>query len=413
MIKKITFIDLFAGCGGLTEGFLKSGKYEPLAHIEWDPQIASVLKQRLKSKWGISRKRLNDEVITFDLQKTKELLYGNWKEDTLKSFAKYNSQSIMKNGLNGTINKSVDLIIGGPPCQAYSIAGRAQDSNSMKDDYRNYLFEGFVNIVDHFKPSMFLFENVPGMLSAKPGNKNVTERIYEAFKKIGYSIICPSKLKNAILDSSEFGVPQKRRRVIIIGIKKNKYNINVLDDIYEDLKCIKTVNKKTVKDAIFNYPKIYPLSQKEITKSPKKSHKQSQITNSHFNHTPRFHNKRDVKIFKDWIETKMNLKSTADKIDFYNRRTGKTSNHNKYRNLNWDKPSPTIVAHLYKDGLMFIHPDSKQARSITVREAAALQSFDDDFKFTGKMGIDYKMIGNAVPPLMAKKISQILIKFLI
>ena len=101
------------------------------------------------------------------------------------------------------------------------------------------------------------------------------------------------------------------------------------------------------------------------------------------------------------------------KIRFYNKRTGRTSNHNKYRNLDWNKPSPTVVAHLYKDGLMFIHPDSKQARSITVREAAALQSFDDDFKFTGKMGIDYKMIGNAVPPLMAKKISQILIKFLI
>ena len=98
-------------------------------------------------------------------------------------------------------------------------------------------------------------------------------------------------------------------------------------------------------------------------------------------------------------------------IKFYTKMTGKTSKHNKYRNLEWDKPSPTIVAHLYKDGLMFIHPDAKQSRSITIREAASLQSFDDDYEFSGKMGVDYKMIGNAVPPLMAKKIAEVLKSF--
>ena len=107
----------------------------------------------------------------------------------------------------------------------------------------------------------------------------------------------------------------------------------------------------------------------------------------------------------------MNRLNTKDKIKFYTKMTGKTSKHNKYRSIEWDKPSPTIVAHLYKDGLMFIHPDSNQARSLTVREAAAIQSFDDDFEFTGKLGVDYKMIGNAVPPLMANKISLVLYKF--
>lgn len=108
----------------------------------------------------------------------------------------------------------------------------------------------------------------------------------------------------------------------------------------------------------------------------------------------------------------MNSKSTIEKLNFYNNLLNKNSNHNKYRSLNWDKPSPTIVAHLHKDGLMFIHPDESQARSITVREAALLQSFPEDYEFIGSPGVCYKMIGNAVPPLMAKGIAQSLFEYL-
>lgn len=108
----------------------------------------------------------------------------------------------------------------------------------------------------------------------------------------------------------------------------------------------------------------------------------------------------------------MNKKSNEEKINFYNKLLGKNSNHAKYRNLEWDKPSPTIVAHLYKDGLMFIHPDEQQARSITVKEAALLQSFPDDFEFRGSQGDCFKMIGNAVPPEMAKGIACGIVKSL-
>ena len=158
MSKKLTFIDLFAGCGGLTEGFLKSGKYEPLAHIEWDPQIASTLKNRLKTKWKIPKAKLEDEVITFDMQRTNELLNGKWNQKTIDEFGSFNSQNVIEKGLSGVIDKDVDIIIGGPPCQAYSIAGRAQDSDSMKNDYRNYLFESFMKVVVEFQPSIFLFD---------------------------------------------------------------------------------------------------------------------------------------------------------------------------------------------------------------------------------------------------------------
>jgi DNA (cytosine-5)-methyltransferase 1 len=122
-------------------------------------------------------------------------------------------------------------------------------------------------------------------------------------------------------------------------------------------------------------------------------------------HEPRFHNERDIGIFVEWLTRNMNRASSQEKIAFYNDLMGKRSNHAKYRNLEWDKPSPTVVAHLYKDGLMFIHPDIKQARSITVKEAALLQSFPDDFVFEGSQGACYKMIGNAVPPLMAKHLA--------
>ena len=108
----------------------------------------------------------------------------------------------------------------------------------------------------------------------------------------------------------------------------------------------------------------------------------------------------------------MNKKPIKEKIGFYNQLMNKKSKHAKYRNLEWSKPSPTIVAHLYKDGLMFIHPDEKQARSITVREAALLQSFPNDFEFLGSNGFCYKMIGNAVPPKMAESIANGIVEYL-
>ena len=134
------------------------------------------------------------------------------------------------------------------------------------------------------------------------------------------------------------------------------------------------------------------------------SHTFSDITADHI---PRFHNKRDQTIFRNWITEKANQWPTKEKLNFYTQQTGRISNHNKYRNLEWDSPSPTIVAHLAKDGLMFIHPDEKQARTITVREAARLQGFSDDFEFIGSMASKFRMIGNAVPPPFAKCIALV------
>ncbi len=402
--KKITFIDLFAGCGGLSEGFMQSKKYEALAHVEWEIPMVKTLRNRLIDKWNHTDEDALKRVIHFDIQKTEELIKGNWGNETQKLYSSTNHEIIKNKGLKGLIGKQkVNLIIGGPPCQAYSIAGRAQDKNSMKDDYRNYLFESFVKVVDEFKPEIFVFENVQGLLSAMPGSKPVTERIYEAFNEVGYEIRKPELLKNSVYTASDLGVPQKRNRVIIIGVKKST-KIS-LEDLYREIDSLKKkITPKTVHDAIGHLPKFSPLKTQKKVNGKNISHELTSEGGVKF-HNARFHNKRDVEIFRTWLKNEMNKSSSQDKISFYNELMGKKSNHTKYRNLEWDKPSPTIVAHLYKDGLMFIHPDFNQARSITVKEAALLQSFPDDFEFIGSQGYLYKMIGNAVPPEMAKNIA--------
>jgi DNA (cytosine-5)-methyltransferase 1 len=190
-----------------------------------------------------------------------------------------------------------------------------------------------------------------------------------------------------------------------------KGNEKILDNIYSSLSVISSKNSivLSVKDAIFKMPKLFPLKENQ-SKDKNISHALEINSNSVNHHVPRFHNKRDVDIFKKWIEQEMNKKTTKEKIDFYYKNVGKTSNHNKYRNLEWDKPSPTIVAHLSKDGLMFIHPDKNQARSITLKEAALLQSFPDDYDFIGNYSVCFKMVGNAVPPRMAKEIANVIYK---
>ena len=335
MKKKYTFIDLFAGCGGLSEGFLQTGCYEGLAHVEWEMPMVNTLRNRLEKKWEHSKQEAKDRVVCFDVQKTDELIHGNWSEETIAQYGSKNSEFVMQKGLEGLVGrKLVDLIIGGPPCQAYSLAGRAQDPNSMKNDYRNYLFESFVKIVDHFQPK---------------------ERIFEAFESIGYEIRTPEKLNDSVYCAVDFNTPQQRNRIIIIGVKKGGELL--LEDIYNSLDAHKGKGpRKTVRDAIGHMPKFRPL---EIPRKEGKQNISHELAEpcDVTQHYARYHNPRDIQVFRDWLSKGMNSYSQQAKLDYYTSVSGKKSNHIKYRSLEWDKPSPTIVAHLHKDGLMFIHPD--------------------------------------------------------
>lgn len=393
-MNKIKTIDLFAGCGGLMDGFEQSGKYETLAAVEWEKAPCRNLEKRLNSKWNY--KDSDKRVLRFDIQRTDELFNG-WDD----------SEYGKSEGLNKLIgDNKLDLIIGGPPCQAYSIAGRVRDEHGMKNDYRNYLFESYLKVVNKYKPKAFVFENVPGILSAQPGDRPIIEIIKESFQKTGYLVL--DDLKNAIIDFTEYGVPQNRKRIIILGLSIDEYGTEkakqMLKDFYENVLPSKKCPKRTAWDAIGDLPKLYPLGHDEKYNGKRISHSLPEPFVD--NHIARWQSDRDIEVFKllekDIENKEFKYLSTQSLKELYTKVTGHKSNVHKYHVIQKDLPSNLIPAHLYKDGLRHIHPESSQARSITVREAARLQTFADDYLFEGSNVELFKMIGNAVPPQFSK-----------
>lgn len=393
---KMKSIDLFAGCGGLMDGFEQTGLFDTLAAVEWEKMPCLNLEKRLSDKWGYADAK--NRVLRFDIQRTEELFEG-WNDPEYGSSDGLDSLVLPAGG--------IDVIIGGPPCQAYSIAGRVRDENGMRNDYRNYLFESYLKVVSHYKPKAFVFENVPGILSAKPGDRPIIEIIQESFLKCGYYVL--PNLKDAIIDFTEYGVPQNRSRIIIFGLRIDAFGEDVckeaVDRFYKSvLPKHKTKRKMTVREAIGDLPKLRPLEKDQKYEGKRISHSLPEPFVQ--NHIARWQSKRDMDIFRlliDDIDSGRNEYVSTEALKrLYTERTGKTSNVHKYHVIRWDEPSNLIPAHLFKDGLRHIHPDIQQLRTITVREAARLQTFDDDYVFYGSNVDTYKMIGNAVPPKFSK-----------
>lgn len=407
-MKKYKFIDLFSGAGGLLEGFMQSSKYIPQASVEWEKAPIETLSHRLADKWDI--KDAHESSIWFDMQRIQELFEGFDDEKYGKS-----------KGLDHYAFNKTDIIIGGPPCQAYSQAGRTKDKYGMKKDYRNYLFEYYLQAVERYQPELFIFENVPGMLSAMPDGTKIVDLIRADVNRAGYEIVKDIK-QHALIDTSEYGVPQNRKRIILVGLKKKNRTAeqiqSYLEDFYENILPKYKVSKKvTVEEAIGDLEPLYPIKEPGYVKGiGKQSHRLPSKTAINWGHVARFQNERDISIFKlltEDIQSGKNELQNADKLnEIYNKATGGNSKVHKYHVLRPELPSTTITAHLYKDGLRFIHYDPKQSRTLTVREAARLQSFPDDFEFLSNRGNQYKMIGNAVPPLFAEKLALALYEFL-
>lgn len=389
--KQYTFIDLFAGCGGLSEGFYKQG-YHALAHVEIDPTACKTLRTRMQY---YSYEDYDDAVLEMDITSSDIL-------DRLDAVVK---------------NRTVDIIIGGPPCQAYSSLGRAKDEKGMKEDPRNYLFESYVKVLNHFMPKFFVFENVTGLLTATINGEHIVDKVVQELSKEYKVDFNPSF---NVLNSVNYGVPQIRKRVIIIGVRKD---IDIeAEDVYKAIEkthfgpdCTdeeKNGLKKyaTVRDAIEELPFLRPGEGKaaiafEYTHSNDFLRKIGKDElHVLYDHVARRHNDKDIARYEAMAENKWTFQELLLNREDLRHEKARVFG-NSYVVQFWDMPSRTIIAHLYKDGNQFIHPDPAQGRTITVREAARLQSFPDDFRFEGPRTEQFKQIGNAVPPLLAEAIA--------
>lgn len=400
--KKYTFIDLFAGCGGLSEGFVQAG-FLPIAHVEMNEEACETLKTR--SCYHFCRKHNKEEFYSDYIQGkiSRSDLFHNVPSRVVNSvinveISNSSIDNIFKRIHKLAGKKSVDLIIGGPPCQAYSLLGR--HNKNMEDDPRTLLYLQYGKFLKEFNPKGFVFENVPGLLSAKKGEHFKNLQAY--FKGLGYEV------RYKMLTASDYGVLQERHRLIIVGWKED------MDLGYPDFK--KQINDAVVKDILYDLPQLKAGEIKNIAKyespinqylldSGIRTEKESFVSQN----ITRPVNANDAKIYafaiKLWNEKRTRLKYT-DLPEKLRTQKNEGSFLDRFKVVDGDGKSHTVVAHLSKDGHYYIHPNLKYCRSISVREAARLQSFPDNFYFEGSRSAIFKQIGNAVPPLMAKSIAE-------
>jgi len=327
--NKLTYIDLFCGAGGFSLGFIKEG-FKNIFSVDIEKSFCQTYKKNFP----------NHCLIQEDISKLS-------KEDILK---------LVK-------NSEVDVIIGGPPCQGFSIAGNI--GRKFIDDPRNRLFKEFVRVVDIVRPKYFVMENVARLYTH---NKNKTRlEIIEDFQKLGYSVECK------ILNSADYGVAQIRKRVIFIGSKVRK-NILFPFPIVETY--------KNVKEAIDDLPK---LNSGESSSIP---------------------NHKAMKHTDQMLEKMKFVKDGGDRNDIPKYLRPKSGDIRKYIRYDSKKPAITITGDMRK---VFHY---EQNRALSVRELARLQSFPDDFIFEGSSISAQQQVGNAVPPLMAQAIAKTIKKMI-
>ncbi|PVX46175.1 DNA (cytosine-5)-methyltransferase 1 [Flavobacterium sp. 103] len=414
----LKYIDLFAGAGGLSEGFIQAG-FEPIAHVEIEKSACNTLKTRAAYHYLKSNNKYKTYVSYLKGEISREELYSFIPKKILDSIINLpigeENNQLIQNQIDKSLGEEkVDLIIGGPPCQAYSLAGRSRSKNNMEGDPRNYLFVQYAEYLEKYHPKMFVFENVIGLKSAKKGH--YLAEMEKLFNKKGYQI------KLFTLEAINFGVLQNRKRVIILGWKPNKKLI------VPNLEEIKIDSTFLVNDLLKDLPIIMAgegkdkfLKYKSSTTDYLKKHSLRNGIDVLTQHVARPHREQDKEIYKIAVESwntnkeRLNYNNLPERLKTHQNRT---SFFDRFKVVAADVPySQTVVAHIAKDGHYYIHPDIKQNRSISVREAARLQSFPDDYYFEGeKEGANrtaaFKQIGNAVPPLMAKFIGEEILNIL-
>lgn len=371
---KLTFIDLFCGCGGFSLGLEKAG-LSGLAAIDFNKEAIEVFQKNLSQ-------------IPYILQ-----------ADLTKLTPKQLAVKISAN--------TVDVIVGGPPCQGFSTVRQVDGANHGRrivEDKRRYLYQDFLKYVEFFKPKIFVMENVLGIRSASGGEH--FRRVQEKARTIGYRV--HAQVENCV----DLGLPQKRRRQLFIGTRTD------LPDYFrpEIKPSPRACKHPTLWQAIGDLPPVqagagteisdYDMEQrKKHTPQPKRSYLYNVLevdkADNLTAHRARSHSARDLRDFARLNEGENSKEAMERGVEFefpYDKKNFKDRYTRQHRN----EPCSTIVAHLSKDGLMFIHPT--QNRSLTPREAARVQSFPDWFEFPVARTHQFRVIGNAVPPLVSEAI---------
>lgn len=481
-LKIVPVIDLFAGPGGLGEGFsavVENNQriFDIALSVENNPIACQTLLLR-KFFRCFPRNKVPQEY--YDYIKgliSKEELYNLYPDEYNKA-----QNEISQVTLGNTSNEDLDaiikskigdnknwLLIGGPPCQAYSLVGRSVIKKIKKDDFekdpRHLLYKEYLRIISVHKPAVFVMENVVGILSSKLNGELIFPKILQDLSVIDddketyklYSFVSKGhEPKDFVIEAEQYGIPQKRHRVLILGIRSD---ISIEPDILE-----KQDKKISVGDVISDLPKLrsgiskgiddydswkqillrQTYASKNLLDDIRNTHKQeigktySKRLNDNIadelkswyydpnldgvsDHVSRKHISSDImryffaSIFaqKNHISPRLNdfpkdllpkHKNVQDAI------ASNSVFNDRFKVQLRDEPSSTIISHISKDGHYFIHYDPTQARSLTPREAARLQTFPDNFKFEGNRTEQYHQIGNAVPPLLAKKLGEIVWK---
>lgn len=517
-MEKIPVIDLFAGPGGLGEGFSsvyneenQKKTFDIKLSIEKDEHAHKTLELR-----SFYRQFDEGQVPAEYYDFLKETNLSKQKQLRKKLFEKYNEQGnhakreawhvelgeVNEDTLDKRIKENLRgeknwVLIGGPPCQAYSVVGRSRVNGIDKDDKRVYLYKEYLRIIAEHQPAVFVMENVRGLLSAKVNGESMFQKILEdlqsptrVFKNTKskdyhiYSLVKkPNKPdiwgnleyendKDYLIKSEEYGIPQKRHRVILLGIRKDIKVIpdvlqptkepTTLSDVISDLPKLRSgisrkeddskvsidgkikPKYKTIEDDETTWRKIVVQYNKELKSDKLKAFRQMKFENDRgaefipydtsiktlkswykderlkgvCNHSTRAHLSSDLKrylfaaLFLEEKKVFPRMKDYPEDLLPAHKNVTSGKFADRFRVQYPNQPATTITSHISKDGHYFIHYDPLQCRSMTVREAARVQTFPDNYYFCGSRTAQYQQVGNAVPPLLAKQIGEIVYKII-
>ena len=403
---KLCFIDLFAGAGGLSEGFIQAG-FVSVAHVEMEPHACDTLRTR--ECYHYLRKHGRKEEYYQYLRGAipKEQLYGSVPSIVTQSvicrtMSKEHMHELFAE-IHGIMRKKktehIDVMLGGPPCQAYSVVGRAR--KDMESDPRNYLYKLYLLAVEEYQPEMIVFENVPGILSA--GKRSYFNDLTESLRNIGY------EMSDGVYNAADYGVLQNRKRIILVGWRKGTAHQNpdlvqvntdrfTVADILNDLPPIQPGERcnRYLSETVNPYLRLAAIRDKRSVLTQHEARRQREVDREIY--------RRAIKAWNQDLKHRLQYSELPEELQFHKNNTDFLDRFKVVAAT--EHLSQTMVAHISKDGHYYIHPDINQARSISVREAARIQSFPDDFYFEGGQTAAFRQIGNAVPPLLAKAVAK-------